>query len=72
MDVCSRECAAPETSVITTEFGEVVKVSNSQSPTLDGSGEGSNPVGPQFFFLEEKVKKKKKSRVTSLPSPFPQ
>ena len=58
MDVCSRECPAPETSFITTEFGVVVKVSNPQSPMLDGSDEGSNPVGAQIFLLEEKIKKK--------------
>ena len=39
---------------------------------LDGSDGGSGPVGPQIFFLEKKSKKKKESRVTSLPSPFPQ
>ena len=58
--------------IITREFGVVVKVSNFRSPALDGSVGGSGPVGPQIFFLEKKSKKKKKSRVTSLPSPFPQ
>jgi len=72
MDVCSRECAAPETSFTTREFGVVVKVSDLQSPALDGSDGGLGPVGPQFFFLGKKNKKEKESRVTSLPSPLPQ
>ena len=46
MDVCSRECAAPESSFITREFCLVVKVSDLQSPALDGSDGGSVPVGP--------------------------
>jgi len=71
MDVCSRECAAPESSFIAREFGVVVKVSILQSPVLDGSDGGSGPVGPQIFFLEKKLLEKE-SRVTSLPSPFPQ
>jgi len=54
MDVCSRECAAPETTFITREFGVAVKVSDLQLPALDGSNGGSGPVGPQFFFLEKK------------------
>jgi len=70
MDVYSRECGAPEMSFINREFRVVVKVSDFQSPVLDGSAGGSGPVGPQIFFLEKK-QKKKKSRVTSLPSPFP-
>jgi len=58
MDVCSRECAAPETSFITRELGVVVKVSDLQSPALDGSDGRSGPIGPQIFFLEKKKKKK--------------
>ena len=54
MDVCSRECAAPETIFVTREFGVVVKVLDSQSRALDGSDGGSGPVGPQIFFLEKK------------------
>ena len=61
MDVYSRECGAPEMSFINREFGVVVKVSDFQSPALDGSVGGSGPVGPQTFFSEKKVKKRKKA-----------
>jgi len=67
MDVCSRECAAPETNFITRERGVVVKVSDLHSPALHGSVRGSFPVGPQFFFLEKKGEKKKAASLLSLP-----
>ena len=71
MDVCSREYAAPETNVITREFGVVVKVSDLLLPALDGFVGGSGPVGLQIFFLEKKVKKKKKKPRNFSPFPFP-
>ena len=71
MDVCSREYAAPETNVITREFGVVVKVSDLHSPVLDSSDGGSGPVGPQIFFLEKKVKKRKKKPRNFSFFPFP-
>ena len=54
MDVYSRECGAPEMSFINREFGVVVKVSDFQSPALDGSVGESGPVSPQIFFLKKK------------------
>ena len=53
-------------SITAGKFGVVGKVLDLQS--TGGFDWGSNPVGPNFFFLG---KKGKKSRVASLPFLFP-
>ena len=70
MNVCSHECAAPESYYITREFGVVVKMSDLHSLAVDGSDRGSGPVGPQIF-LSKKEKGKKKERKLRHFSTFP-